>query len=46
MKTQTTVKIRTCAAIHRLVALAIVLLPLVLAACSGDNGGGGGAGGY
>ena len=46
MKTQTTVKIRTRAAIHRLVALAIVLLPLVLAACSGDNGGGGGAGGY
>lgn len=46
MKTQTTVHIRTRAAIHRLVALAVVLLPLVLAACSGDNGGGGGAGGY
>jgi hypothetical protein len=45
MKTQTTVHIRTRAAIHRLVALAVVLLPLVLAACSGDNGGGG-AGGY
>ena len=46
MKTQTTVHIRTRAAIHRLLALAVVLLPLVLAACSGDNGGGGGAGGY
>jgi heme A synthase len=46
MKTQTTVHIRTRAAIHRLVALAVVLLPLMLAACSGDNGGGGGAGGY
>jgi hypothetical protein len=46
MKTQTTVHIRTRAAIHRLVALAVVLLPLVLAACSGDNGSGGGAGGY
>jgi heme A synthase len=46
MNTQTTVHIRTRAAIHRLVALAVVLLPVVLAACSGDNGGGGGAGGY
>jgi hypothetical protein len=46
MNTQTIVHIRTRAAIHRLFALAVVLLPLVLAACSGDNGGGGGAGGY
>ena len=44
MKTQTTVRIRARAAMYRLVTLAVVLLPLVLAACSGDNGGG--AGGY
>jgi hypothetical protein len=46
MKTQTKMRIRAHAAVRRLVALGVVLLPLILAACSGDNSGGGGAGGY
>jgi hypothetical protein len=42
MTTQTTVRIRTRAAIHRLIALGVVLVPVILAACGGDNGGAGG----
>jgi hypothetical protein len=41
----TIVRIRSRAAIHRVIALGAVLLPLVLAACSGGDSGGGGGGG-
>lgn len=40
MTSSTVLRIRSSAAVQRLVALGVVLLPLVLAACSGDNGGG------
>jgi hypothetical protein len=48
MTTQTMLRIRARATLQRAVAIGMLLLPLILAACSGDNsgGGGGGAGGY
>jgi hypothetical protein len=43
MTRQTLMGIRSRAALHRVAALTVILLPLVLAACSGnDNGGGAG----
>lgn len=40
MTKQTMLRIRSRAALYRVAALAVMLLPLVLAACSGDDGGG------
>ena len=45
MTRSTILRITSRTAIHRLIAVGVVLLPLVLAACGGgDNGSGGGAG--
>jgi hypothetical protein len=41
MTRSTILRIRSLSTIQRLVALGGVLLPLVLAACGGDNSGGG-----
>ena len=42
MTKQTMLRTRALAALYRVAALAVMLLPLVLAACGGDDGGGGG----
>jgi hypothetical protein len=44
MTTRTILRVRTRATFYRFAALAALILPVVLAACSGDNGSGGGAG--
>jgi hypothetical protein len=46
MTKQTMLRICSRAALYRFGALAVMLLPLVLAACGGDDGGGGGGPGY
>ena len=45
MKKQTMLRIRSRAALYRIAALTVILLPLVLAACTGNDSGGGGGGG-
>lgn len=42
MTKQTMLRIRSRAALYRVTALAVMVLPLVLAACSGNDNGGGG----
>ena len=41
MTTQTMLRIRSRAALYRVAALAVMVLPLVLAACSGNDNSGG-----
>ena len=44
MTKPTTLRIRSRATLYRFAALAVMLLPLILAACGGDDGGGGAPG--
>ena len=46
MTTRTILSIRSRATIHKVAALAVLLLPAVLAACGGDGSGSGGGAGY
>ena len=45
MTKQTMLRIRSRAALYRVAALTVMVLPLILAACSGNDNGGGGGGG-